>query len=416
MKLDPSTLSTLPGLGAGEARLASFSGGDAWADNLTLGQILQGKVLRSYGEGRYAVDLGGQERIVDSGVPLAMGDVLRGRIVGLSQRVTVERLPERIPVSPSIDEVALRSASAARKGDAVQQTAEKLHLKIGAGDAPTIESIARGLPDVELAIRIGLFVAKLGLPVSAELVQALYERMVFVPQSFESRPGDSRPILNFTDRKPETWPESTSEFASIEALASWFASDGQAECPSVFSGSSERAFCNESSSSQGAAMEASGAAGDDARQSTDSDREFLPSPILSAALNIQTGARLQHRFRTLPVVVGGRLLEFDLALFDHLPADHGGVRSKRIHFSLTTEQGELDVDATTLDNRVEIAFSSNRRTLLDSLQDYSRALAEALQLHGWLMEGSQYRHDRPPGPAHSIVEHVLAQDSLQVAL
>ena len=162
--------------------------------------------------------------------------------------------------------------------------------------------------------------------------------------------------------------------------------------------------------------EASGAAGDDARQSTDSDREFLPSPILSAALNIRTGARLQHRFRTLPVVVGGRLLEFDLALFDHLPADHGGVRSKRIHFSLTTEQGELDVDATTLDNRVEIAFSSNRRTLLDSLQDYSRALAEALQLHGWLMEGSQYRHDRPPGPAHSIVEHVLAQDSLQVAL
>jgi len=117
---------------------ASFAADDNWAAKLTLGQIIKGKVLRSYGDGRYGVHFGDQQRIVDSGIPLTVGDQLRGRVVGLAERVTIERLPER--GNPSAAEEGPIS-TLLRDGKSTQNTARELHISLQDNEAIVISGV-----------------------------------------------------------------------------------------------------------------------------------------------------------------------------------------------------------------------------------------------------------------------------------
>src|SRR4051812_30947362 len=83
----------------------SVAGGDDFAGKLQLGQIIKGRVLRHYEGGRYAVDFDGREKVVDSVVPLQTGDVLHGKVIGLGERVELERV--RGSVQPTARENAL---------------------------------------------------------------------------------------------------------------------------------------------------------------------------------------------------------------------------------------------------------------------------------------------------------------------
>src|SRR3954452_22379567 len=63
-----------------------------FAAKLTLGQIIKGRVLRAYEGGRYLMDFYGQQKVVDSAVPLRAGDVIHGRVVGLGEHVELQRV------------------------------------------------------------------------------------------------------------------------------------------------------------------------------------------------------------------------------------------------------------------------------------------------------------------------------------
>lgn len=411
MKLDATTpVTALIGQDK-QDRTASFPGGDGWAAKLTLGQIIKGKVLRSYGDGRYGVDFGGQQRIVDSGVPLSIGDQLRGRVVGLAERVTIERLPERGDASTPGDGRP-QIATTLQDGDSVPDAAQRLQIRLGTRDADMIAGVAKKLSDSELAIRAGLFVAKLGLPVSADLVRALYERISPTARSAGTSPSQLAPILEVMREAG-----SAADANAVNTLAQCLADDcnpdggekGTQEAPA--DGPREPVAASIPGFASGANAGDAGAGG-----FSDADEDRRLSALLAGVLNVQTGASLQHRFRTLPVVIGGRLLEFDLALFDHAPRDNDGVHSRRLRFSLTTEHGPVDVDCSAIDSHVHIAFTSPRSRLLDALEEHAGELAEGLRQHGWMVEGTDYRCAEAASPARAIVDHVLAQDSLRMAL
>ena len=67
-------------------------GDPEFAATLRLGQVLKGKVLRHFEGGRYLVSFGGQEKVVDSGVPLRTGEVLYGRVMALDDKVHLQRV------------------------------------------------------------------------------------------------------------------------------------------------------------------------------------------------------------------------------------------------------------------------------------------------------------------------------------
>jgi hypothetical protein len=59
---------------------------------LQLGQVIEAKVMRSFQGGRFLVQLGAQERVVDSSIPLQEGQVLRARVLALDEQVVLERM------------------------------------------------------------------------------------------------------------------------------------------------------------------------------------------------------------------------------------------------------------------------------------------------------------------------------------
>jgi hypothetical protein len=67
-------------------------GATEFADKLTVGQIIKGKVLRQFEGNRYLVNFDGNERVVDSAVPMKTGELINGRVVGLGERVELQRV------------------------------------------------------------------------------------------------------------------------------------------------------------------------------------------------------------------------------------------------------------------------------------------------------------------------------------
>ena len=69
-----------------------FTADDDYGKQLVMGQILKGKVLRSYDNGRYLMDFKGEQKVVDSSVPLKTGELIHGRVVGLGDKVELKKL------------------------------------------------------------------------------------------------------------------------------------------------------------------------------------------------------------------------------------------------------------------------------------------------------------------------------------
>src|SRR4051794_27821265 len=90
MKVD--SLPLIPSQLARGASSISFTSGDDFASKLTLGQIIKGRVLLSYEGGRYLVDFNGHQKVVDSAVPLRSDEILYGRVIGLSEKVELQRI------------------------------------------------------------------------------------------------------------------------------------------------------------------------------------------------------------------------------------------------------------------------------------------------------------------------------------
>lgn len=95
MSIDPAGLAPANAVTAwlsGTAPLLRFQGGGTLERSLALGQVLEGRVTRTFQGGRYLMEFNGQERVVDSAVPLQEGDVLRGRVVALGEQVVLEKM------------------------------------------------------------------------------------------------------------------------------------------------------------------------------------------------------------------------------------------------------------------------------------------------------------------------------------
>ena len=78
---------------------------------LSLGQIVKARVLKHYEGGRYLVSLEGRERVVDSSVPLSTGELVRGRVVAVGDRIELQPLPPAVseetfqaPLQGKVDE------------------------------------------------------------------------------------------------------------------------------------------------------------------------------------------------------------------------------------------------------------------------------------------------------------------------
>lgn len=389
----------------------SVANKDSWLKTLFAGQILKGRILRYYGDSRYGVYFSGQERIVDSAVPLSVGDIISGKVIGISEdAVSLQVIHAVKSEQAEISEKSLPQPTKVEDHSTLHSLMKQAGLELDPSQLQIIENTALGSENPEIVFNTGLFLAKLGLPLTMELVRTLSKRLIEPPRAlYQSLEHD---IPKLISQPLESVPLDESPTTSL--IAKYFSEyhrDMQTALEEELSASISHQISEEN-------LESHGGAGS-STQHDHAETHRLLFFCLSQILNKQTDAAYQHRFESLPIIIDGKIMEFDLALFDHSAKEHveDRVRSRHLKFSLETYRGAIVVDANVFNNRINVHFSTESEWAAKEFELYQGELQLALGDAGWILESAHYGSDlKRTSPAAGIVEHVLAQDSLRITM
>ena len=356
---------------------------------LKLGQVLKGKVLRHYEGGRYSVSFGGQEKVVDSAVPLRIGDTIQGRVVAIDDKVHLQRI-----VDSTRDDAARQPAPGGPRDDITALFA-RYQVQLTPVQHQALSRLVSRLGGSKLVAPSALILHKLGLPQDPALVQAIHQVLV------QAR-ADSG-LLN-TQSGPKL-PSATTAGSVNNAVVHELA-------PLLAQLSDEVADVSTPQASDDAAQTDAGA---DHRQGEQRDLWQLGQWLL----NMQGEGSLAHRFIRFPVWLDDSLVEVSMALYsqhDRHPATNepGALRHHKVVFSLATGNlGHVEIEALVADRHLRLTVSVERQYAAERLAEYLTTLTAALNAHDWHVDEIRYRtRDDLTGVMQSIVEHHITPDSL----
>jgi flagellar hook-length control protein FliK len=370
---------------------------DAFRATLKLGEIIRGRVVRSLGEGRYAVNFQGQERVVDSTIPFRTDEILHGRVVALGDRVELQRLrTEPAPTRPG-------EAATVADARAVPATYAELQALVASWPPAEQAALARLVADAqssEAMLLAAAAVARSGLPGSSALVERVYAALaprgrtaIFAARSdavvLESAaPGRAH-------EPPQAAPAAVAAFAEL-LKASFDAGRPGREAAAPESGADAEAPTPESG------HEGSGAA---------SDADYA-----AVFFNAQTGGTIAHAVGTIPLIVDGRLVELDIALFGEQRDGAGAMPHGRVVIELDTEHlGHLHIDANLVGAHVHVGIGSDSADAADFIAGHAPALRARIEADGWSVDGLRYEvrgRGAMNGVARIVLEHRVSADSL----
>lgn len=408
MKIDALFSQNQPTGGAGGSLLIQPEGD--FSRTLTLGQIIKGRVLRSYEGSRYLMDFGGREHVVDSTIPLRRGEIVHGRVVALGERVELRRIAADPALSQAQEEDS-STASVTSRPDRwtklVQELFERYQARLGIEDQALLrQALPRSAEPGQLALS-ALILTKLGLRLTPELLQAVFLTLMAKPGRSLFPSGELALQLNTAPARGESANERHDTLTALAAAL-------QAAIMPV-----PDLLRPPKSAAALTLADADGGSAQDQRRDQGSDPHHYAA-WSRRVLNAQTGGAVAHRLSSIPLLVNGRLVELDVALFEQRHGDTpGGLTHRQILFSLTTEHlGTVEVKATLAGEHVRVALStaSSDRTLY--LSAHAAALREDLQATGWQVDELVYltQEGEEGAPASAVMrgvaEHIISPGSV----
>lgn len=165
-------MSSIPPVGAapGAVLLAPDAG---LATRLALGQVVRAQVLEHQEGNRYLMRILGQTLVAESAVALRPNDVFHGRVVGLQDRIELERVePSAVPTAGPGEE-SIAGLGGGRAAEVIEELFRRYRGTLDPRDAQALERmVARAARPDRMALA-GLVLRKLGLPLDPDLLQAL---------------------------------------------------------------------------------------------------------------------------------------------------------------------------------------------------------------------------------------------------
>lgn len=411
MKTEQINAALFSRIGTGDTQLIYGLDKDQWLKTITAGQILKGRVLRVYTDNKYGVDFGGQERIVDSAVPLSKGDLLTGRVLGVNDHTVSMKIVSNVLSDPSKNDRPLLAKKVEYKSP-VAVEADKFNVNLNQLQELAIVNAANRSVNATVAIRAGLYLAKLGLPITAELIRSITDRVLDSQNTNFMEFDKKLPELTSNIAIIETQQSNAKQ--TLEYLKNFFLDDfnlkkqgtdfteqNQVEVPPRFHLESQTDKSNLNGN-----------------QNEMTDKKRL-SQLFSKIFNVSNGSHAQHRFQTLPIIIDGKLIEFDVAFFDQMPQDSTNLvlKSKCLKFGLKTEFGLLNLEARVVNDRLNITFSSDSDYLLSQIESHESDLNLNLTDAGWLVDYIKYKKAHGEDTAaYDIIKHVLQQNSLDIVV
>jgi len=360
----------------GDAPARPRSGVSAF-EQLSIGQNLKLQVLRQLEQQRFEVMFGGRRHVVESRVPLTVGTQIEAQVEAkgnpLELRYLGANLSFELPDAPP-------PAEGAPVPEWLAALAQQYRVPLDAQATSTIARAAGKAADPALMTRGGLFLQKLAQRVTREDLEALYR------------------VLSANDQLPAALTQAPIEFdpaADNDEVAATLADALDAATPQT----------GASITQVGTDADADGGTQDDAQRAL-------------RLLNLQDEGSVSWRYGTLPLLVGGQLIELDLVMFRERESHATRGSLRRLVMTLdTTHFGRVHVEARAVDSRLMVRLSAATREAVDVMSAYGADVRTAIEQLGWAVDEIRYEI-QPDGAraAHEVVKHVLSSGSVDQEL
>jgi hypothetical protein len=375
---------------------------------LTLGQVIKGKVLRHYEGGRYGVSFGGEERVVDSAIPLRSGEILHGRVIALDdkvhlQRVTVPR-DDGAPRQTKLDPEGIFSQ--AGKSDSIKELFQRHRAPLTGEEHSRIRVLGRSNGNLSIVASGALVLKKLGLVLDESLIRA-------VARALQYRSGATRRVA--AEQATTLTADAAEKVAeNRETMRSLSSALAQLAVPDLMG--------RDTATAEPPDMHDRLSAGDFAdggrEQNDDQNRENREWLLGRWLLNAQSEGVVAHRFIAVPLWLGDRLVELNLAFFSQAKeeTEKGGIRYRRILLSLElTSLGYVDIEIIAANSCLRITFEADNEAATEMLASRLGDLKTDFSEFGWTLDELNYATREASAldlPSQAVISHHVRQDSL----
>jgi hypothetical protein len=410
-------MSVTPVINSLQGALAKGAGwyvdGDvAFTRTLTIGQILKARILRHYEGGRYLAEINGQQKVVDSTIPLRIGEVVHGRVTALDERAHMQRILHE-PVRQQQQTTSQRPRLTT-DGEWLEQLFAQHQLKLNPDVFGLLSRLAARVPKPHLIGLAGLVLSKLGTPITLDTLNAIYRALdTSRLRELVEKPHGSLQ-LEKTIAATQTGSEDT-----VHQLACLLA-DNRFD---IWRRTTDKRR-NEMSVSQDKSnqtQDKTATVNKDGVEQKNRDRRNTPLNewlLGQRLLNTQSEGSVDHRLSHIPLWLGDRLVEISIALFSQHEASCSdqGIRYRRLVMSLETANlGQLEITVNLADRHLRLKMVSCNEAASEVLAHYFGELKSVLERHEWEIDEIKYITDstvEDGAAVNAVVEHHIAQDSL----
>ncbi len=391
----------------------SVEGDASFNRTLTIGQILKARIMRHYEGGRYLAEIDGQQKVVDSTIPLRVGEQVRGRVTALGERVQLQRVADK-PGAAGQDAVS-KQVIPGRSKHWLDALFARYEASLGSADRSTLLRQAARVPNQKLMALGGLVLSKLGTQLHTDFLRALYrvldtEQLRQIVENLDSpcRLACANGASHAEDQDAVQPLAGLMEGAHFEAWRRSAATVQDVELNALPVNSSAHQKQNSSLHSDNPGTHTGWTWGE-------AHREWLLGERL---LNTQNEGSVSHRLTHLPLWFGDRLVEIRVALFAQREAScsEAGIRHRRLVISLETEHlGPLEIRVTLADRHVRLSLTTGEASATEFLARHFGELKTVLSAQGWEIDEIDYLTEssvESDAAVQAVVEHHIAQDSL----
>jgi hypothetical protein len=359
-------------------------------ENLAVGQLVEVAVIDRSADGRYNVRINGQLRSANSATTLQPGSAVLAVVTGVGDRL--ELRPVSVTEDPALAQAL--AALAARYRVELSATAQREIV------------VAAAAADSALAtLRAGLYLNKVGAKVTPAALAALVAAQQLPPSLSRDVAAGDRGAIVITNANMSTGPGAGTA-ALGQLLERVMAQDGAGPGADISSG-----FGDPSSGNQQQRKH-------EQRQPETVNATGSRRALSQELLSLSDGGALAYRYATLPLLVAGKLVELDMALFQQKSSPSPSVLPQRLVMSLNTSRlGMVRIVAQSLRSNLSIALASTSERGVAVLTAALGPMRERLSALGWQVDGVRAELATDVSSAgRAIIDHVLATGSLDRAL
>ena len=418
MSLPPIITGLLGALGSGgQAQTFSLTPSPTLRDGLKVTDVITGSVQSNLGNGKYSVQFFGEKYIVESPTPLKADEILHGRVVGIGDKVELQRVFQE---KAAADKQGIKQANLQHlydHGKAGLRAAEVLQnyrVALSADEQLALISVLKGSGESEAVTLSAVVLNKMGLPISTSSLSTLYPVLsTTLQQKFNLQ--DITAHIDFKAGSGSGAAATSSE--TIAGLSAFIASVVN-ELPEAQLKNKPSTETNESDLNDANHDLISGQDdlnSENGNQGQTSDDLLFDTRRL--LLNAQSDGAVSHRVAVVPFMVNDKLIEVDVALFSQRHQfNENSIKYKKIVLSLNLDMlGKIDIEIALANKHARVRMNTEKNIITDEMVKYMPQLKNDLQSHQIKIDELSYETsaaDNLGKVIGSVVDHYVTQDSL----